>query len=126
MSSVLHPAGPEPAQTYWMRRVGVIAVAVVVLAITGALIANGTSSGSAVQASPSPPPPGRGHRITDPQAERRGPRRAPAHPDHRRPRARPPPRRGRRPPRRPLQAQQDPHAGAGRLRPGHLAAHAHR
>jgi hypothetical protein len=57
MSTVLHPAGPEPAQTYWKRRVVVIAVAVVVLAITGALIANGTSSGSAVQASPSPPPP---------------------------------------------------------------------
>jgi hypothetical protein len=57
MSTVLHPAGPEPAQTYWKRRVVVIVVAVVVLAITGALIANGTSSGSAVQASPSPPPP---------------------------------------------------------------------
>ena len=29
---MLHPVGPEPAQTYWMRRVVVIAVAVVVLA----------------------------------------------------------------------------------------------
>jgi hypothetical protein len=57
MSTVLHPAGPEPAQTYWKRRVVVILVAVVVLAIAGALIANGTSSGSAVQANPSPPPP---------------------------------------------------------------------
>ena len=57
MSTVLHPAGPEPAQTYWVRRVVVVAVAIVVLAVAGALIANGTSSGSAVQADPSPPPP---------------------------------------------------------------------
>jgi hypothetical protein len=57
MSTVLHPAGPEPAQTYWKRRVVVIAIAVLVLVVAGALIANGTSSGSAVQASPSPPPP---------------------------------------------------------------------
>jgi hypothetical protein len=57
MSTVLHPAGPEPAQTYWKRRLVVIVIAVVVLAVAGALIANGTSSGSAVQANPSPPPP---------------------------------------------------------------------
>ena len=57
MSTVLRPAGPEPAQTYWMRRVAVVGVAIVVLAVAGALIANGTSSGSAVQANPSPPPP---------------------------------------------------------------------
>lgn len=55
MSTVLHPAGPEPAQTYWMRRLAVIGVAVVVLAVAGALIVNGTSSGSAVQGE-SPPP----------------------------------------------------------------------
>jgi hypothetical protein len=57
MSTVLRPAGPEPAQTYWLRRLLVIGVAVVILAVAGALIANGTSSGSAVQANPSPPPP---------------------------------------------------------------------
>ena len=57
MSTVLHPAGPEPAQTYWVRRVAVVGVAIVVLAVAGALIANGTSSGSAVQANPSLPPP---------------------------------------------------------------------
>lgn len=57
MSTVLHPAGPEPSQTYWVRRVAVIGVAIVVLVVAGALIANGTSSGSAVQANPSPPPP---------------------------------------------------------------------
>ncbi len=55
MSTVLNPAGPEPAQTYWMRRLAVVGVAVVVLAVAGALIANGTSSGSAVQGE-SPPP----------------------------------------------------------------------
>jgi hypothetical protein len=57
MSTVLRPVGPEPAQTYWLRRIAVIGVAIVVLAVAGALIANGTSSGSAVQANPSPPPP---------------------------------------------------------------------
>ena len=57
MSTVLRPAGPEPAQTYWVRRVAVVAVAIVVLAVAGALIANGTSRGSAVQANPSLPPP---------------------------------------------------------------------
>jgi hypothetical protein len=57
MSTVLHPAGPEHAQTYWVRRVIVFGVAIAVLAVAGALIANGTSSGSAVQANPSPPPP---------------------------------------------------------------------
>jgi hypothetical protein len=55
MSNVLRPVGPEPAQTYWLRRVAVIAAAVVVLAVIAALIVNGTSSGSAVQASPPPP-----------------------------------------------------------------------
>ena len=57
MSTVLRPVGPEPAQTYWLRRIVVIGAAIVVLAVAGALIANGTSSGSAVQANPSPPPP---------------------------------------------------------------------
>ena len=57
MSTVLRPVGPEPAQTYWLRRIAVIGVAIVVLAVAGALIANGTSSGSAVQANPSLPPP---------------------------------------------------------------------
>jgi hypothetical protein len=55
MSTVLRPVGPEPAQTYWIRRVAVVGAVVVVLAVIGALIANGTSSGSAVQASPPPP-----------------------------------------------------------------------
>ena len=52
MSSVLHPVGPEPAQTYWVRRAVVIGVAVVVLAILVALVVDGTSSGSAVQQQP--------------------------------------------------------------------------
>jgi hypothetical protein len=54
MSTVLRPVGPEPAQTYWLRRAAVLGVVVVVLAVVGALIANGTRSGSAVQASPPP------------------------------------------------------------------------
>jgi hypothetical protein len=54
MSSVLHPVGPEPSPTYWVRRALVVGAAVVVLAIVIALIVNGTSSGSAVQPNPSP------------------------------------------------------------------------
>jgi hypothetical protein len=54
MSTVLRPVGPEPAQTYWVRRLAVIGVAIAVLAVIGALIANGTTSGSAVHASPPP------------------------------------------------------------------------
>jgi hypothetical protein len=56
MSSVLHPVGPEPTQTYWVRRAAVLSVAILVLAVVVALIIEGTSSGSAVQATPSPPP----------------------------------------------------------------------
>jgi hypothetical protein len=54
MSPVLRPVGPEPAQVYWLRRLAVLGVVVVVLAVIGTLIANGTNSGSAVQASPPP------------------------------------------------------------------------
>jgi hypothetical protein len=55
MSNVLRPVGPEPVQTYWVRRLAVIAVVVAMLAVIVALIANGTSSGSAVQALPPAP-----------------------------------------------------------------------
>ncbi len=57
MSSVLHPVGPEPPQTYWVRRTVVIVAAILVLAVVVALIVNGTSSGSAVQPTPPPPTP---------------------------------------------------------------------
>lgn len=33
MSTLLHPAGPEPEQTYWMRRAAVLAALVLVLAL---------------------------------------------------------------------------------------------
>jgi len=54
MSSVLHPVGPEPAPTYWARRVAVLGAAILVLAVVVALIANGTSSGSPQSAAPAP------------------------------------------------------------------------
>jgi len=54
MSSVLHPVGPEPAPTYWARRVAVLGAAILVLAIVVALIVNGTSSGSPQSAAPAP------------------------------------------------------------------------
>jgi hypothetical protein len=55
MGTVLRPVGPEPAQTYWVRRLAIVGVAVAMLAVIVALIVNGTSSGSAVQALPPPP-----------------------------------------------------------------------
>jgi hypothetical protein len=55
MSGLLRPIGPEPVQTYWARRALVFG-APMALAIAGALIISGTSSGSATQ--PNPPPQG--------------------------------------------------------------------
>lgn len=40
MSAVLHPVGPEPAQTYWVRRLVVMVVAVILLAIVITLLGN--------------------------------------------------------------------------------------
>ncbi len=57
MSSVLHPVGPEPPETYWVRRTIVLASVIMVLAIVVALIVNSTSSGSAVQPAPPVPSP---------------------------------------------------------------------
>jgi hypothetical protein len=57
MSGLLRPVGPENAQTYWARR-GLVFGATMVLAVAVTLIINGTSSGSAVQANPSPSPAG--------------------------------------------------------------------
>jgi hypothetical protein len=54
MSGLLRPVGPETAQIYWARRVLVFG-ATMVLAVAVTLIINGTSSGLAVQANPSPP-----------------------------------------------------------------------
>ena len=53
MSGLLHPVGPEPVMTYWARRALVFGAAMV-LAIAGALIISGTSSGSAAQRDPPP------------------------------------------------------------------------
>jgi hypothetical protein len=58
MSSVIHPVGPEPEQTYWRRRLVVVAAAVLLVALVVALVVGGTSTGSAVSAAPSPSPVG--------------------------------------------------------------------
>ena len=55
MSTVLHPVGPEPEETYWARRVAVIIALVVVAGLVVALVVNATRSGSAVSAEPVPP-----------------------------------------------------------------------
>jgi hypothetical protein len=53
--SVLHPVGPEPPQTYWVRRAVVLGTALVALIVLIALIASQNSDGSVVaQGSPSP------------------------------------------------------------------------
>ena len=57
MSGLLHPVGPETAQTYWARRALVFG-AMMVLAVAVTLIISGTSSGLAVRSNPSPPPAG--------------------------------------------------------------------
>lgn len=53
MSGVLHPVGPEPEQTYWIRRALVIGTALL-LVVLGALVANRTGSGTAASAAPPP------------------------------------------------------------------------
>src|SRR3954454_22956136 len=54
MIGLVHPVGPETAGTYWTRR-GLVIGATVVVAIALVLIIDGTSSGSAAQASSSTP-----------------------------------------------------------------------
>jgi len=55
MSAMLHPTGPEPPQTYWVRRALVIGAAVVALIVLIAVIVSQNSDGSVVaQGSPSP------------------------------------------------------------------------
>lgn len=56
MTSVLHPVGPEPEQTYWVRRALVLASAVLLVAVVIALVVGGSSTGNAVSADPVPPP----------------------------------------------------------------------
>ena len=53
MSSVLHPVGPEPPQTYWVRRILVLASVILVVAVVTALIMTQTNS-AAVSATPTP------------------------------------------------------------------------
>ncbi len=40
MSGVLHPAGPEPAQTYWLRRVLVLLALLIVILVCVVLLAH--------------------------------------------------------------------------------------
>jgi hypothetical protein len=51
MSGVLRPVGPEPMQTYWVRR-GLVFAAAAVLVVTLTLIITSTSSGSAAAPGP--------------------------------------------------------------------------
>lgn len=53
MSGVLHPVGPEPARTYWLRRALVLGVLAAVLAVLISVLTPG-SGGGPVSASPGP------------------------------------------------------------------------
>jgi hypothetical protein len=57
MSSVLHPAGPEPAQTYWVRRALVLVAAIVVLVLIIVVIVNLFRTNSASASGPGGVPP---------------------------------------------------------------------
>lgn len=50
MSGVLHPVGPEPASTYWLRRALVVGVLAVLVAVVAALIPNSSGPRQAVPA----------------------------------------------------------------------------
>lgn len=55
MSGVLHPEGPEPVQTYWLRRVLVL-LALVLLVMISLGLARASSGATRVVAAPSPTP----------------------------------------------------------------------
>lgn len=49
MSNLLHPVGPLPPKVYWVRRLVVLAVAILVVVITATIVVNvigGSSSDS--------------------------------------------------------------------------------
>ena len=50
MSGVLHPVGPEPASTYWLRRALVVGVVAALIALFALLIPNGETTQLAVPA----------------------------------------------------------------------------
>lgn len=54
MTSVLHPVGPEPSETYWARRLAVLIALVVVVGLVVALVVS-ASRASTVSADPVPP-----------------------------------------------------------------------
>jgi hypothetical protein len=56
MSGVLHPVGPEPASTYWLRRALVLGALAVVMALVFSLVSNGNGGQRAVSAVPVPVP----------------------------------------------------------------------
>ena len=53
MSSVLHPVGPEPPRTYWVRRILVLASVIAVVAVVAAFLTTRSDS-VAVSATPKP------------------------------------------------------------------------
>jgi hypothetical protein len=50
MSSVLHPVGPEPERTYWVRRIAVVATVAVALSVLTAMFSSGDEQQRAVPA----------------------------------------------------------------------------
>jgi hypothetical protein len=58
MSGVLHPMGPEPAQTYWVRRAVLVAVVLLLAVIVVFGVANLTKAAVATAPPPAIPPAG--------------------------------------------------------------------
>lgn len=56
MSGVLHPVGPEPEETYWLRRAMVAGAVLVMVILVVALFVNNSSTGTAVATAPTPSP----------------------------------------------------------------------
>lgn len=56
MSGVLHPVGPEPEETYWLRRAMVAGAVLVLVILVVALLVNSSSTGSAQATAPTPSP----------------------------------------------------------------------
>lgn len=57
MSALLHPVGPEPERTYWLRRAVVLAVVLLVVAVVASVAGNLTGGRQPISAAPAPQTP---------------------------------------------------------------------
>lgn len=69
MSALLHPVGPEPERTYWLRRAVVLAVVLLVVAVVASVIGNLTGGRQSISAAPAPQTPSVDEPTMTPSAE---------------------------------------------------------